>query len=79
MEILQEDVSDDEMVCYCHSITFQEAMKLLKEGNVKSFGDVSEKTIMCTNCGACELEIKEYFFPEELDLHDKGKQAVPSQ
>ena len=34
---------------------------------------------MRTNCGACELEIKEYFFPEELDLHDKGKQAVPSQ
>jgi NAD(P)H-nitrite reductase large subunit len=61
-------ISDEAVLCYCFSVTYGKAMKLFKKKKIKSFDDVAAKTKICNGCRACELNIKEYFFPEELGL-----------
>jgi len=67
-DTLAKTVSKDDIICYCFSVTYGEAEKLFEEKKVVSFDRVPAKTKMCgaDGCRACELNIKEYFFPEEL-------------
>ena len=65
---LVKTVSKDDIICYCFSVTYEEAEKLFEEKKVESFDRVPIKTSICSarGCRACELNIKEHFFPEEL-------------
>lgn len=69
-------VLPDDIICYCFSITYEEAERLFAQKNIVRFDQVPVKTKMCSaqGCRACELNLKEHFFPEEL-----GGDGTPSE